>query len=164
MASRLQLALRDTIAEALFAASSGGAGIPDEILVRLVHDAETGNLPDDPRDWFREQLEYELPNPGPQAAAKRQLLDRSAQLVAAARLGPADIAAMLSRADAPEPASSADIAQLAARCLTVAMDHQRSIGAINGGISRRRLRCASLASRNSFLYGAQPASIAMEAQ
>jgi hypothetical protein len=149
MASRLQLALRDTIAEALFAASSGGAGIPDEILVRLVHDAETGNLPDDPRDWFREQLEYELPNPGPQAAAKRQLLDRSAQLVAAARLGPADIAAMLSRADAPEPASSADIAQLAARCLTVAMDHQRSI-AIEAGWApyKKLLREAREAQRN----------------
>jgi hypothetical protein len=133
MASRLQLALRDTIAEALFAASSGDAGIPDdEILLRLVHDAETGNLPDDPRDWFRQQLECELPNTGPQAAAKRQLLERSAQLVAAARLGPADIAAMLSRAGAPEPANPADIAQLAARCLTVAMDHQRSI-AIKAG-------------------------------
>jgi hypothetical protein len=78
MASRLQLALRDTIAEALFAASSGDAGIPDdEILLRLVHDAETGNLPDDPRDWFRQQLECELPNTGPQAAAKRQLFERS---------------------------------------------------------------------------------------
>src|SRR5262249_13984105 len=75
---------------------------------------------------FRQQLEYELPNTGPQAAAKRQLLERSAQLVAAARLGPADIAAMLSRAGAPEPANSGDIAQLAARCLTVAMDHQRA--------------------------------------
>ena len=35
-------------------------------------------------------------------------------------------------------------------------------GAINGGISWRSLRCASSASRNSFLYGAQPASIAID--
>jgi hypothetical protein len=37
---------------------------------------------------------------------------------------------MLSRAEAPEPANSDDINQLAARCLTVAMGHQLSI-AIN---------------------------------
>ena len=132
MASRLQLALRDAVAEALFAARSGDVGMPDGILLRLVHDAETGNLPDDPRDWFRHQLEYEFPNTGLHAAAKRKLLARSVQLIAAARLGPADIAAMLGQAGAPELKYSADIAQLAARCLTVAMDHQRSI-AIKAG-------------------------------
>jgi hypothetical protein len=132
MAARLQLALRDAIATALYAAAeSVGAGTHhyccSEIFPRLVHEAETGNLPEDPRDWFRQQLEFELPSTGPQAAAKRQLLERSAQLVTATRLGSANIAAMLSPAGAPKPANSVDIAQLAARCLTVAMGHQRSI-------------------------------------
>jgi hypothetical protein len=127
MASPLQLALRNAIGEAVYAADSGAAGPRDKIFPRLVHDAETGNLPDDPRDWFGLQLKYESQNLRPQAAAKCQLLERSDYLVAAARLGPADLAAMLSRTGAPEPPNSADIAQLAARCLTVAMEHQRSI-------------------------------------
>jgi hypothetical protein len=55
---------------------------------------------------------------------------------------------MLSRAGAPEPANSADIAQLAARCLTVAMDHQRSI-AIKAGWApyKKLLREATEAQR-----------------
>jgi len=148
MVSRLQLALRDAIGEAVFAAESGGAGPRHEVFLRLVDDAETENLPDDPRDWFRQLLECELPNPHPQAAAKRQLLERSAQVVAAARLGPADIAAMLNRAGAPEPVTSADIAQLAARCLTVAMNHQRDIANEAGWAPYKKLlREASEAQR-----------------
>jgi hypothetical protein len=115
MAPRLQLALRDAIAAALYAAAeSVRAGTHDyccsEIFPRLVHDAETGNLPDDPGDWFR-QVEYELPSTGPQAAAKRQLLEGSAQLVAAAGLGSADISDMLREAGAPKRANSVGIAQ-----------------------------------------------------
>jgi hypothetical protein len=93
----------------------------------LAHDAEAGTLPNDPRDWFRQRLEYELQNTGPLGASKRRVLERAAQLVATARVGPPGIAAMLSLAGAPEPANSTGISQLAARCLTVAMGHQRSV-------------------------------------
>jgi len=127
MASPRQLALRNAIGEALYAADSDAAGPRDKIFPRLVHDAENGKLPDDPRDWFGLQLKYELQNLRPQAVAKCELLERSDELVAAARLGPADLAAMLSRAGAPEPANSADVAQLAARCLILAMSHHREM-------------------------------------
>jgi hypothetical protein len=132
MASRPQLALRDAIAGALVAAANSNVSDDtyeyrySEIFPRLVRDADAGTLPDDPEDWLRQQLESELRSTSPQAAAKREVLEQAAELVAAAHLGPADIATMLARAGAPEPADSAVIIQLAGRCLTVAMGHQSS--------------------------------------
>ena len=78
MVSRLQLALRDAIGEAVFAAESGGAGPRHEVFLRLVDDAETENLPDDPRDWFRQLLECELPNPQLTSTLVVEFLSRSA--------------------------------------------------------------------------------------
>lgn len=95
-----------------------------EIYPRVVHDADAGRLPDDPQGWFRLQLQSELQNTGAQAVARRNTLERAAQLVAAVRLSPLDVAAMLTQAGAPQPVDPAAIIQLATVCLVLAMEHQ----------------------------------------
>jgi hypothetical protein len=130
VASRLQLALRDAIAAALEAAAISDVASDtheyrySEVYPRLVQDAEAGTLPDDPGAWLRQQFKSELLNIGPQTTAKRCVLERATQLIAAACLGPPEIAGMLSCVRVPKRVNAAGISQLGARCLTVAMHHQ----------------------------------------
>ncbi len=120
----------------------------------IASNALAGALPDNPHKWFLQQVEqqqFELrkyfplllhrldhpPLPGSalrskwqQAVAKRDLihvLERASSLVAGARLGPTDVAAMLSQAAAPHTVDPAAIVQLAADCLIVAMRHRQFV-------------------------------------
>jgi hypothetical protein len=133
----LQLTLRDAMGAALHAALAdiGVTTAPKPlydychyaIFPRVVHDADVGMLPDNPQEWFQQQLlqsEFQKENPCPHHLAERDALKRAAELIAEARLSPSEVAAMLTQAGGSQPADPAAIVQLAADCLVLFMENR----------------------------------------
>jgi hypothetical protein len=98
--------------------------------VRALRDAETSSLPGDPRQWFHWFTVPEIGSwpprwPSSKKSAYRDLVglvERARGLVAEARLGPDEVAAMLIEARAPMPAAD-NLSRLAADCLCLALNH-----------------------------------------
>lgn len=106
-----------------------------------------GTLPDNPYEWFQQQIQHqlrewliartqeslgllspvEIKRLPQQQVFRRELMDtlyRASELVAAVHLSPAEVAAMLNQAGTPPPADPAGIIRLSEICLTIAMRHQ----------------------------------------
>jgi hypothetical protein len=103
--------------------------------VRAMRDADTGSLPDDPRQWFHWFTVPDIGSwppgwsvrsaPPSKKSAYRDLVglvERARGLVDEAHLGPAEVAAMLIEARAPLPAAD-NLSRLAADCLCLSLNH-----------------------------------------
>jgi hypothetical protein len=123
-----QASLMKAIAGALMAAGCGRledmVTDPEHPGARVFRQGKAGLLPDDPREWFERERRAAS---GDYAA----MLERAERLVAAARLGPDDVAELLSAANAPGPVSRDGLVELAAECLQPAMDHQYDLGSMD---------------------------------